>query len=329
MRALVTGAAGFIGSSLVDELLERGDRVVGLDAFTENYARAQKERNLAGAVSSSSFELVTADLEHADLAALLDEVEVVFHLAAQPGVRDSWDASFERYVSRNITATQRLLEAARRSSLERFVYASSSSVYGAALDWPTPETATLTPFSPYGVTKLAAEHLCSVYAANFRVPTVSLRYFTVYGPRQRPDMAVYRLVRAADRGEPFPMFGSGDQVRDLTYVDDVVEANLAAVDREAAPGTAINIAGGSSTSLVELIERVQRETGRTVVIDHRPDVAGDVARTGGDIERARSLLGWTPRVDLPTGVARQVAWQRAEAHRPEDANPSDRSAVLR
>lgn len=311
MRALVTGCAGFVGSTLCDHLLAGGDQVVGVDCFTPYYGEAVKLQNLAGARAAGSFELVRVDLRSADLEAMLDGVDVVFHQAAQPGVRLSWDAGFAEYDSHNVLATQRLLEAARRVRVGRFVYASSSSVYGNAFVYPTREDMVPRPLSPYGVTKLAAEHLCGLYAETYRIPTVALRYFTVYGPRQRPDMALHRLVGAALDGTEFPLYGDGQQVRDFTYVDDVVAANVAAATADVAPGFLCNIAAGGSRTMTEVIAMVEQEAGRPVALSHHPDQPGDVRRTGGAIDLAVEHLGWHPVVDLRTGIGRQVAWQRA------------------
>ncbi len=313
MQALVTGAAGFIGSTLVDHLLAEGHAVRGVDCFVPFYAEADKRANLTGALATPAFELVEADLRDADLSALLDGVDVVFHLAAQAGVRTSWAEGFEDYVSLNVLATQRLLEACRGRAIDRLVYASSSSIYGQAARYPTDEGDLPAPHSPYGVTKLAGEHLCSLYGANHGVPTVSLRYFTVYGPRQRPDMALHRLIEHGLAGTTFPLYGDGRQQREFTFVGDVVRATAAAATADVAPGTVVNVAGGSETLLSELIDLVGETLGRPVALDRRPVAAGDVARTGGSTERARTLLGWSPQVPLREGVEAQVAWHRARA----------------
>ncbi len=305
MRALVTGAAGFVGSHLVDALLARGDDVVAVDCFTPYYARADKEANVGG-----RFAVVEADLREADLTPLLDGVDVVFHQAAQPGVRLSWSAGFADYASHNVLATQRLLEAARERGVTRFVYASSSSVYGNQARYPTTEDDLPRPYSPYGVTKLAAEHLCNLYAENWGVRTVSLRYFTVYGPRQRPDMSIHRLCESALTGTPFPRYGNGTQIREFTYVDDIVAANLLAAESHVAPGTVLNVAGGGEITLNALIELVGEVAGTAVVVDDRPVMPGDAFRNGGAIERARALLGWKPQVSLREGIAAQLSWQR-------------------
>lgn len=312
-RALVTGVAGFIGSSLAERLRELDVSVVGVDCLTPYYERSQKQRNIAPLLADDGFRFVDADLRTADLDALVADADVVFHQAGQPGVRLSWSEGFTDYLDHNVLATQRLLEALRGHPVQRFVFASSSSVYGQAERWPTTEDDLPRPHSPYGVTKLAAEHLCGLYAANWDIPTVSLRYFTVYGPRQRPDMAIHRLCRAALTGEEFPLYGDGTQVRDFTYVADVVEANLAAAHQDVKAGTVMNVAGGAATSMSDLIDLVGRLSGRPVRVDRRPAQAGDVRRTGGSIDRARDMLGWAPAVDLEVGLGRQLAWHRAQA----------------
>ena len=311
MQALVTGAAGFIGSTLVDELLAAGHRVRGVDCFVPFYPEVDKRRNLVRALGDPAFELVEADLRNAEIAALIDGIDTVYHLAAQAGVRSSWAEGFEDYLSLNVFATQRLLEACRDQDVARVVYASSSSVYGQAARYPTDEDDRPRPHSPYGVTKLAGEHLCNLYAANHGVATVSLRYFTVYGPRQRPDMALHRLIESGLAGTAFPLYGDGAQLREFTYVGDVVRATLAAATADVAPGSVINVAGGSETRLTDLIDLVGETIGAPVVLDRRPPAAGDVARTGGATERARALLGWSPAVPLAEGVAAQVAWHES------------------
>ncbi len=257
MRTLVTGVAGFVGSHLADALLARGDSVVGVDCFTPYYARAEKERNLVAARRHPQFELVDADLRTAAIEPLLDGADAVFHQAAQAGVRRSWSTGFSDYVEHNLMATQRLLDAvltARPGA--RVVYASSSSVYGNQPRYPTQERDLPKPFSPYGVTKLAAEHLCGLYAENHGISTLSLRYFTVYGPRQRPDMSIHRLCEAAIHGTPFPRYGDGSQIREFTFVDDIVRGNLLATERDIAPGSYCNLAGGGEITLSDLIELV-------------------------------------------------------------------------
>lgn len=316
MRTCVTGAAGFIGSNLVDALLAAGHHVTGIDSFTDYYDPAQKRSNLESAGDSAQFRLVEGDVGTTDLDALLDGADVLFHLAAQAGVRLSWEQGFPTYVERNVLATQRLLESARRHRLRRVVYASSSSVYGNAEAYPTGEDALPRPYSPYGVTKLAGEHLCLAYSANWDLPTVSLRFFTVYGPRQRPDMALHRLIEAALDGTSFPLFGSGAQVRDFTDVGDVVRAVVAAATADLESGTVLNVSGGASTSMTELIEIVGDSVGCTIEINRQQAQPGDVDRTGASIERARRLLGWEPAVSLDDGVRCQVAWHRDRRQNP-------------
>jgi UDP-glucuronate 4-epimerase len=311
MRALVTGVAGFIGSHLAERLVADGHAVRGVDCLTPYYDVAQKRANLVELEMLPGCEIVVADLRSDDCAGLLEGIDVVFHQAGQPGVRASWSTGFEAYVEHNILATQRLLEAARDAGLERFVFASSSSVYGNARAYPTSEQELPSPQSPYGVTKLAAEHLCGVYAANWGVPTVALRYFTVYGPRQRPDMAMHRLIEACMAGRSFPVYGDGRQIRDFTYVGDVVGANLLAASRPVGPGSVLNVAGGTAATLAEVIEIVGELAGRPVEFERRPAHPGDVERTGGASERARDVLGWRPAATLREGLARQIAWHRS------------------
>ena len=315
MRALVTGAAGFVGSHLAERLCTSGWEVVGVDCVSPYYDTSQKHANVAAITRSAQIQYVDGDLLTMDVAQLLDGIDVVFHQAGQPGVRASWDA-FDSYVEQNVIVTKRLLDAAHSASTMRFVFASSSSIYGDALSYPTREDTVPRPQSPYGVTKLAAEHLCGVYARNWGLPTVALRYFTVFGPRQRPDMAMHRLIEAALTGGSFPIFGTGDQVRDFTYVGDVVAANIAAGTADVEPGTVINVAGGGASTLTEVVEIVEHLTGRRISLDRRPRQAGDVERTGGAVDLARALLGWTPRVSVEDGLARQVRWhlERVGAH---------------
>lgn len=308
-RALVTGAAGFIGSHLCERLVRDGWQVRGVDCLTDYYDPALKERNLAALRREPRFQLERIDLRSADPAPLLDGVEVVWHLAAQAGVRSSWGSSFEEYTSININATQRLLEAARGRPLRRVVCASSSSVYGEAPVFPMPEDGPLKPISPYGVTKLATEMLARLYAVVHAVPAVSLRYFTVYGPRQRPDMAFHRFFRAVLEGTPVPVYGDGEQTRDFTYIDDVTEANLQAAER-GEPGGVYNISGGSRVSVREVLARIEQIAGRPARLDFRPRQSGDPRHTGGDSTRAREELGYRPCVELDAGLEAMGAWMR-------------------
>jgi nucleoside-diphosphate-sugar epimerase len=307
MNAVVTGVAGFIGSHLAEALVAHGHQVTGIDYFTDAYDPAIKQANVKNLIGRTEFELAQVDLRVADLGQIVDGTDVIFHLAGQPGVRTSFGDSFLDYCGNNIVATQRLLEAAKGARVGRFVFASSSSVYGNAPAYPTTEEDLPRPFSPYGVTKLAAEHLCAVYAQNWDLPTISLRYFTVYGPRQRPDMAIHRLILAALHGTPFQLYGDGSQVRDFTYVSDVVEANLAAATVDVAPGTVANISGGSSATMLEIIDLVAELTGRVVPLHNLSVTAGDVYRTGGSTEVARALFGWKPAVTLRRGLQAQLS----------------------
>lgn len=309
MKVLVTGAAGFIGSTLCDTLLAAGHDVVGIDCFIDYYPRALKERNLAGARSHPRFRFVEASLVDAALGDLLGDVEVVYHQAAQAGVRASWGEDFRIYSDNNVFATQRLLEACRTVSLKKFVYASSSSIYGDTDDLPMRETSRPQPVSPYGVTKLAAEHLAWLYWKNYGLPTVSLRYFTVYGPRQRPDMAFHRFIKAVLTGDRIRLFGDGAQSRDFTYVDDIVAANIAAAESDVA-GQVFNIGGGSRTTVNEVIASIGTIVGREPIVDNLEVQKGDVRHTAADTSRARAALGYAPRVPLRTGLERESAWVR-------------------
>lgn len=308
MTVVVTGAGGFIGSTLVERLLAEGfEAVVGIDSFTDYYDPALKRANLVGALADPRFRLVEADLTELDLAGLFAGVDIVWHLAGQPGVRLSWSDGFDLYTHRNITATQRVLEAAKSAEVGRIVYASSSSVYGNAERYPTLETDRPEPYSPYGVTKLAGEHLCSLYASNWNMATVALRYFTVYGPRQRPDMATHRLINAAFDQTSFPMFGDGSQERSFTFVSDVVDATYrAGVILDLPSGLVLNVAGDETCSLAQLIDLVGESVGRSVPLDHLPDQPGDARKTGGSTALISKYLEWAPRVSLAEGVAAQV-----------------------
>lgn len=307
MRALVTGVAGFIGSTLAERLLGDGADVVGLDCFTDYYPRALKERNLSTMTRHPAFRFVESRIQDADLRSLLADRTHVFHLAAQAGVRKSWGRDFSVYTTNNVEATQVLLEACVGLALERVVYSSSSSVYGDTVPLPMREDALPQPVSPYGVTKLAAEQLCYLYYVNERVPTVSLRYFTVYGPRQRPDMGFHKFLRATLLDQPITVYGDGEQTRDFTFVHDAVAANVAAAIR-GVPGRVYNIGGGSRVSINEVIEMIGRVSGRQPKITADPPQKGDMRHTYADTSLARADLGFVPQVGLEEGLAAEHAW---------------------
>ncbi len=305
MKVLVTGAAGFIGSAVAGTLLAEGHDVVGIDALTDYYDPRIKRENLRR-ISRAGLRVIEGDINQLDLEPLLADVEVVYHQAGQPGVRSSWGRGFTRYTRDNVDATQRLLEAALHAPrLSRFVLASSSSIYGAAERYPTLETDRPQPFSPYGVTKLAAEHLCMSYTANHDLPTVCLRYFTVYGPHQRPDMGFARFCRAVHKGDAIELYGSGDQVRDFTYVDDVVDANLRVATAEVPAGAVFNVAGGAAITINEVLEMLGEISGKEVLVKHSGVMPGDMSRTGGSTDALQAATGWVPRTPLRVGLEEQ------------------------
>jgi nucleoside-diphosphate-sugar epimerase len=308
MRAVVTGAAGFIGSHLSERLVADGVDVLGIDAFTDYYDPAVKRQNVAGLLGADGFELLDGDLNELALPEILDGADLLFHLAGQPGVRASWGSEFEIYAQQNVLATQRLLEAAREVDLDRVVIASSSSIYGDAASYPTGEDALPGPVSPYGVTKLASEHLGRLYWKAFDVPVVALRYFTIFGPRQRPDMAFTRFVDAALGDRPITIYGDGEQVRDFTYVADCVAATVAA-SRRGEPGAVYNIAGGTEATVLDVIAILEGLLGRPVARQYEPAIPGDARKTGADTSRARAALGYEPSVTLAEGIRRQLESQ--------------------
>jgi nucleoside-diphosphate-sugar epimerase len=302
----VTGCAGFIGSHVTDSLLADGHTVVGVDCFNDNYRRADKRANLDRALQHDGFRLVPHDLVSADLPALLADCDVVYHLAGEPGVRSSWGQRFDRYTHHNVAATQRLLEAARAVPGRRFVYASSSSVYGDALTLPTREDVAPRPLSPYGVTKLAAEHMCTLYREEHGIDAVSLRFFSVYGPRQRPDMAFRRFCEAVLARRPIELYGDGRQTRDFTYVADIVAATRAA-GAGCASGV-LNVGGGGAISLNRALELLAGIAGRPLDVLRRARESGDVQDTGADIGRAAALLGYAPSTAVEDGLAAELEW---------------------
>ncbi len=309
MRVVVTGAAGFIGSHLSERLLAAGHEVVGIDCFSDHYERTRKEQNLETSRSHDNFHFEDVDLVAADLLPLLDGATAVYHLAGQPGVRPSWGDQFDRYVRDNVVATQRLLEALKGVPIKRLVFAGSSSVYGDAEMFPTKESALPRPVSPYGVTKLAAEHLTHLYTRNFAIPAVSVRYFTVYGPRQRPDMAFSRFMKALTGGEDIEVFGDGEQTREFTYVSDAVEGTIKASTADVV-GQVFNLGGGSRVTVNQVLATLEEISGIKVRRKNLPAAPGDPRHTGASINLARERLGWEPRVSLREGLVRQWEWFR-------------------
>jgi nucleoside-diphosphate-sugar epimerase len=312
MKTVVTGAAGFIGSHLTESLLADGHEVTGVDAFTDYYARSAKERNLEGPRSHRAFRLLEGRLQDLDLRPVLDGAAQVFHLAAQAGVRASWGHDFTHYTEHNVLATQRLLEAAREAGGPRVVYASSSSVYGDAPSLPLREDARCQPISPYGVSKLAAEHLAVLYEKNFGLPVVSLRYFTVYGPRQRPDMAFHRFLKAARQGEPIHVYGDGGQTRDFTYVSDIVAATRAAAN-SGRPGSVYNVGGGERVVLNDVLRQIEEVTARRLTVIRDEVQKGDMRDTFADTTAARRDLGFRSTVSLSEGLGREWQWIQGQA----------------
>jgi nucleoside-diphosphate-sugar epimerase len=309
MKALVTGAAGFIGSHLVEGLVSQGWDVTGIDALVPYYSPESKLHNLSALAGSDRFRLLREDLRKTDVRRLLDESTVVFHLAGQPGVAPSWDA-FESYVQHNLIATQHLLEDAAAAGVRKVVLASSSSVYGNSPILPLREDLTPSPISPYGVTKHAAEQVAAAYAARFSLPVVTLRYFTVYGPRQRPDMAIARFVDAIGTNQEVEVYGDGAQTRDLTFVNDVVHATIRAGQSNVRCAT-VNVAGGTQISVLGLVAEIADILGRAPRIAFRPARPGDVFHTAASVDRARDLLGFAPAVGIREGLQRQVGWWTA------------------
>ena len=307
MNSLITGVAGFIGSHLAEKLLAAGHEVVGVDSYLDNYPRRFKEQNLAGFIDHPNFTFIESNLLQLDLPAQLRGLAYVFHLAGQPGVRSSWGKEFSRYTENNIAATQLLLEAAKGVKLNKFVYASTSSVYGDTDDLPMREDGGTRPVSPYGATKLAAEHLCHLYSKAFGVPTVALRFFTVYGPRQRPDMFFHILMGALLRGDEVPLYDDGKQTRDFTYCADIVDGIVGAA-LYPGQGETFNLGGGSEISLLDAIGLVEKVSARKAKLKRFERQLGDVRHTSARLDRARSQLGYAPKVDLEQGLAAQWQW---------------------
>ena len=309
-RILITGTAGFIGSHLAEKLLDEGHDVTGIDSFTDYYDIRIKKANLEPLLSRPRFRFVGESINTTDLEKLLEGVRVVFHLAAQAGVRASWGDEFDTYIDANVRATQRLCEATRGKSVHRFVYASSSSVYGETTELPMKETHPSHPVSPYGVTKLDGENLCLLYGRSYGLPVVCLRYFTVYGPRQRPDMAFHRFIRAALDGTPVEVYGNGEQTRDFTFVDDIISANLAAMDY-AGDHRVFNVGGGSRVTLNSALDVIGTHARAEMDVRYVDRQRGDVTHTRADISLAARELAYEPRIGLEEGVEREVDWIRS------------------
>lgn len=307
--SIVTGVAGFIGSNLAETLLKKGEQVIGIDQFNDYYDPQLKRKNVSFLQNYQGFELIEADIQSLDWLSLFQQAEVVYHQAAQAGVRASWGTSFLDYTERNINATQIMLEAAKNSpNLKRFVHASTSSIYGDAETFPTPETLCPQPVSPYGITKLAAERLCQLYYKNFNVPVVILRYFSVYGPRQRPDMGFHKFFRAAIKGEGIPIYGDGQQTRDFTYIGDVVAGNQLAAQIPDAIGEIFNIGGGSRVVLMDILDQIDEIVGFPLKRDYQEKAMGDARHTAADVTKAQKILGYQPKVSLREGLEAEWAW---------------------
>ncbi|MGB3758040.1 MAG: NAD-dependent epimerase/dehydratase family protein [Rivularia sp. (in: cyanobacteria)] len=308
-KNIVTGAAGFIGSHLTEAFLKRGEEVIGLDEFNDYYDPILKRQNITHLQKFSNFKLIEGNIQLLDWKLLLKDVDVVYHQAAQAGVRGSWGEGFRVYTERNISSTQVMLEAAiEAKNLKRFIYASTSSVYGDAETLPTSEQICPKPVSPYGITKLAAERLCGLYHKNFGVPFIALRYFTVYGPRQRPDMAFHKFYKAVLEDKAIPIYGDGLQTRDFTFVSDAVAANLAASTADNAVGEIFNIGGGSRVVLKEVLETMEEIVGKPIKKNYIERAMGDARHTAADVSKAKRVLLYQPSVSLSKGLALEWEW---------------------
>jgi len=306
---IVTGAAGFIGSHIAETLLKTGHHVIGIDHFNDYYSPELKRKNISSFIDHPNFKLINGDIQFLDWNLLLEGVDMIYHQAAQAGVRASWGTSFRAYTERNINATQVILEAAKDAkNLKRLVYASTSSIYGNAETLPTSETISPLPVSPYGITKLAAERMGRLYHDNFAVPFCALRYFTVYGPRQRPDMGFHKFYKAAIDGKAIDVFGDGRQTRDFTFISDVVAANLAAASCDAANGQIFNIGGGSRVVLEDVLDMMGDIMGQPIVRNYVDQARGDARHTSADVTKAKAILGFNPQVSLHDGLTQEWEW---------------------
>ncbi|MBA7680213.1 UDP-N-acetylglucosamine 4-epimerase [subsurface metagenome] len=308
-KILVTGVAGFIGSHLCEKLLKKGYTVLGVDSFTDFYPKTLKEKNLEVSLQNSHFKFIKADI--LNLTSIDEDIEYIFHVAAQPGVRTSWGMNFDTYIKDNILATQHLLELSKNhKGLKKFIYSSSSSVYGNAEMFPTREDTLPKPVSPYGVTKLAGEHLCQLYLKNYNVPIICLRYFTVFGPRQRPDMAFNKFIKSMLREESLTVYGDGEQSRDFTYVSDVVDANILAMQKDTKE-IIFNIGGGNYATINRIIHTLKELIKFNIKVEYKEKAKGDVRDTKADISRAKRELGFNPKYDLNYGLEREIEWVKS------------------
>jgi nucleoside-diphosphate-sugar epimerase len=310
LRYLLTGVAGFIGSHLAERLLAQGDSVIGVDCFTDYYPRWIKEKNMAKLAEKPNFEFIEANLKDIELKPLLGRVNNIFHLAAQAGVRSSWGKDFDHYLENNIKVTQRILESMRDYPELKLVFASTSSVYGNTDQYPTPENALKRPFSPYGVTKFACESLCYLYFKNFEVKTTMLRFFTVFGSRQRPDMAFHKFIRAVLRGDPIGIYGDGSQTRDYTYIQDIVTGIVSAMEKGKV-GEAYNLGGGHQTQLMDAVNLIFELCGKKTEIKYQASQKGDVQETLADTTKARTELGYDPKGSVELGLKEEINWVKS------------------
>jgi nucleoside-diphosphate-sugar epimerase len=304
---LITGVAGFIGSHLAQRLLEEGFDLIGVDSFLDYYRKKIKENNLRGLINNPKFKFIEGNILSIDMNEILSRVDGVFHQAAIPGVRASWGKDFNQYVENNILGTQVLLEASKDTKIKKFIYASSSSVYGDVDELPIKETSSTNPVSPYGVSKLSGEHLAGLYFKGYGIPTVSLRYFTVYGPRQRPDMGFHKFITAIISGREIEIYGTGEQTRDFTFIDDAVEANLQAFLR-GKEGEVYNVGGGSRIGLIQAVKTIEETSGRKAHLKYTEPQRGDAKHTYADISKAKRDFGYSPKVDIHEGLKRQYEW---------------------
>lgn len=306
MISLVTGCAGFIGSHLCEKLIKKNEKVIGIDSLSPYYSIKIKENNLKNLKKEKNFHFVKKDILKTDLKKILKKVDFIYHFAAQPGVRESW-GNFKIYAKDNILATFKLLEEAKNFKIKKFIYASSSSIYGEAEKMPTKEETKPQPISPYGITKLAGENLVFCYFKNYQLPVISLRFFTVYGERQRPDMAFFRFIKGALEGKEIPVFGDGKQTRNFTYIDDAIFGTLAAAKSKII-GEIFNLGGGSQASVLEVLKMIEKICGKKLKIKFLKKTKGDPLHTSADIQKAKKAFSFKPKVSLFDGLKEQYKW---------------------